>query len=365
MAKRELLIAVGFLVAGALAYWLTAAPRERPIPRNTLPALVEEWRQETARSASRETVRTSGNRPLGREVAEVRLSGFTRVDVVGEDRADVAWTLVVAASGPTPDAARTSAANTTLVEDDLGAALALSPTSAGGDTRRTAELTVRVPAHVSLRLEGARRVTVDGTSGVRLEGIVGDVSLKNVRGPLTGAHRNGALDVAGARTLNLNLNASRATLAGVEGDITISARNGECHLVAPAGATTIEATGVVLTATESTGSLRANITNGSMTITSPRDLVHVDARRARIDLSLDRPVPITVVGVESTTAAALGETLPITVDATITNGTIDARGVGLTATPTHDGARLVHTFGAAARVTLRATRGAIEITRRK
>jgi hypothetical protein len=364
MGKRELLIAAGFLVAGVVAYFLTAEPAERPVLRHSLPAMVDEWRQNAAQSAARETVQTIGTRTLDRQVSEVRVSGFTRVHVIGEDRQDATWTLSAEASGPSAEAAREAARKTTVAEDRLGDSLLLSPKSPE-NSRQTSELTVRLPAGMAVRVESSRRVTVERAGRVRLEGLVGDVTLTSITGAITGSHRNGTLEITDAANVTLNLNGSKTTATGVSGELVLTARNGDIRLVRSTGSTSVDCNNVTLTIDEPAGPVRANVGTGALVITRPRGEVQADVRNARGDLSLDRAVPVTLVGQSATLAVALADALPISVDATITDGKIDASAIGLSPERVGNGAHLEHAFGTAARVTLRGTRGEIVITRRK
>jgi hypothetical protein len=200
---------------------------------------------------------------------------------------------------------------------------------------------------------------------VRLEGLVADVSLTSITGPITGSHRNGLLEINGAGDVTLNLNGSKATATGIVGEVVLTARNGDIRLVRSSGSTSVDCSNVTLTIEDASGAVRANVGRGALIITNPQAELHADVRDARADLSLDRAVPVTLVGQSAILAIALVEALPISVDATITDGKIDASGIGLSPERVGDGARLEHAYGADARVTLRGTRGEIVITRRK
>jgi hypothetical protein len=364
MGKRELVIAIAFLAAGFAAYWATARPGDRPAIKDTLPDMVDEWRRNAAQSAARETVQTIGTRGLDRQVSEIRLGGFTRVHVIGEDRPDLAWTLVTEAGGPTPAAAKETAAETVVAVDALGDALILTPKSPP-NTRQTTEVTVRLPEGMAVRLENSRRVTAERTGRTRLESLVGDVTLTEISGAITGVHRNGALTVTGAANVTLNLNGSQAVLSGIAGDLTVTARNGDVRIVSPGGTTSVDTNNVTLTITEPRGAVRTNVGSGGLVVNHPRADLHADVRNARADVSLDRATPVTLVGNNSVLAVSLTGAPPVGIDASITEGQIDASALGLSPEHVGDGARLMQTDGSHARLTIRATRGAIVIARGK
>lgn len=363
MGKRELLIALLFALLGTLTYWATGRPATETEPaKHTLPSLVDEWRGNDARSAARGSSQSIGSKPLERHVSEIRVSGFTKVHVVGSARDDVSWTLRTEATGTTAEGATQTAQAISTNVDDLGGTLAFAPSSTIGS--HTTDLALEVPSRMAIRVAGVRTVEVDGVEHVRLDAVVGDASVRRIAGTVTGAHRNGALAIETAGAVDLALASSRATIGGVVGSVRLTARNGATTVTGAAGSVFVDATNVTTTIVRPTGTVGVNATGGATDVVDPREAVQVDGRRSRVGLTIERPVGVTIVSVEGPVSVALGADVSLTIDAVATVGTIDASALGLVAESRADGERLQHVGGSAARLSARVTRATIVITRR-
>ena len=297
-------------------------------------------------------------------LTELRLEHMSTVTVSGERRSDIAWSLVVEATGQSEQTAQQSAANTVLRPDDLGEVLSLS-IQAAPESHQTSTLTLRVPSWLAVRIESARRSTVTGVASVRLENLVGDVTLRDVAGSVGGGHRNGELTVQDVGDLAVTLASSKCTITGVRGTATINARNGQCRIVNPLGAVTIEANAQTMVIEAPAAAVRISSLGGETTIERPEMEVHVDGRRTRTAVSLDRAVPLTLFTTDATATLTLAAGLPITLDVAVTDGDIDATAIGLTPETLDQNARLVHAYGGGARVAIRNQRGNVVIAPRK
>jgi hypothetical protein len=373
MGKRELFIAGAFVLISMIAYQLTA-PAPRPGTRRFSWATVTDtWRRRATGPRGHAEVTTRGTLPLPLTASEISIAGATTVIVNGEGTgsapAAVAWSLDVQAGGIDDDDAGRAAAAVTVSADDRGPVLALAvtgppgPPSPGG--RPASTLTLTVPPRMTVRIEGAMRTTVVGVAAVRLESLMGDTSISRVSGAITGSHRNGALRIIDAGTVALNTVASNATMAGVRGDTTVTMRNGACEVTDAGGAVTIDAGAGTVTVERSRGALRLTGNNGLFTVNQPRGDVRIDARAARVVIALDAAVPVTATTSDAQMRLALAGALPIDLDAAVEQGAITSDAIDLTPEARDGGARLRHRFGGGGRVTLRDTRGAIEIVRTK
>ena len=193
MGKRELLIIAAFAVVGMAVYRLVAPPAPDSPPGFSLSRITEAWRNRNAPPA-RATVTTAGVLAAASNLTELRLSGLVTVNVLGETRDDVAWTLTVETNGQDEGAVQRTAEATSLRHDDLGDVLALSIRSTG-EIRQSSTLDLKVPARLVVRVESARNTRIAGVSEVRLENLVGDTDVRRVAGSVSGAHRNGKLHV--------------------------------------------------------------------------------------------------------------------------------------------------------------------------
>jgi hypothetical protein len=362
MGKRELVIILGFLATGVLAYQFTATPSEPG--RGFSPGrLIDAWRREARANLERRTATHEGVLAAdGR--AEVRLSNIRQIEVVGEARSDIGYRLTVEAAGPDVAAAEAHARETRLVEDDLGETLALAVRGPDG-VQQTSSLELRVPRDLAVRVEAARRVTVAEVAAVYLEGTSGDAAVRVV-GVVSGTHRNGPLTVEDAGGVDLTLSNSDATLTRITGEAAIHTRNGSTRISAASGPVTVEHNSGTLRIVEAAGVVRVSGRDGEVTIERPGGEVRVDLLAAIVSIVLTKPVDVTVLTTRDAVTLEMTGELPISIDAAaLEGGSIDARTLGLTPETIEGGARLRHTFGNAARISIRNRRGAIVIAKTK
>jgi hypothetical protein len=365
MGKRELLILVAFGVAGMIAFQVTAPPPREGGSRFTLARLLESWRRNgRGNSASASTTR-EGTLAVARTLRELRLSSGATVVILGEERADIAYSMTVQAMGPDQATAQRTAMATALKQDDLGDALALV-VMAPSDPKPATRLTLRVPARLGVRIDGARHAEVSGVSALFLDNLIGDTTIAQVSGRVSGTHRNGTLTVRDAGELALTLVSSKASLSHVRGALTVNGRNGDVHVEDAAGPIVLDTTGQAVTIANSTGAINVTGTGGEVTIDRPHGDVHVDVRHANVTLLLAQPVSATLLTADARLRVQLpADALAIAIDAVADGGKIDAQAIDATVTTSGSERRLVQHLGNAPRITLRATHGDIEITRRK
>ena len=140
----------------------------------------------------------------------------------------------VESNGPDEPTAKAWAERTELREDDLGSAVALwlfFPEEGS----QTAKLVLRVPDHLTVRVEGSEQVHVSGVAAVNLFNLSGETTLTGIKGAVTGNHRTGDLNVTGAGSVDLTLASSRAKFRDVSGGLSLSGRNGDCSVARSQG----------------------------------------------------------------------------------------------------------------------------------
>ncbi len=364
MGKRELLIAAGFIVVGALAYSLTApAPKEgerRFSIRDIFSGLRREMRSD---SASAEFTHT-GAIAVGAPVEELRLNTGRGIPITiqGEDRRDIAYEMAVQSTGPDAATALEYAKRVTLKVDDLGSQLTVE-VEAPTEGRRSIALTLRVPGRLTVRTESVGRMRVHAVSAVHLGNVSGETVVETIRGEVTGTHRNGDLSVTGAGAVNVVLVGSRAKFRGVERGLTINARSGECEITDSRGRLTFTGTSARLQVSAFDGAIEIGGDGGQIRVERPSRETKVDIRRARVDVTLAAAIPLTILTSDETIRLVLDGAPPVDLDAVAANGNIDASDLGLSPEKTERAARLAHAFGGkTARVILRNSHGDIVLT---
>ncbi|MEO8484593.1 MAG: hypothetical protein ABI634_20485 [Acidobacteriota bacterium] len=363
MGKRELLIVAAFVIIGAVAYHVTAPAPEPGQRAFSFSALVDSWRSRGRGPRGRGKATTTGTIPVGMSLTELSVSGVSTVSVTAEPRADVAWALDVESAGPDDAIAERAAKAVVFRSDEMGNVLALAargPRESGQGTT----LRLQVPKRLSVRLDGARRITAVGLAALRLDNVIGDVDIRDVVGAVTGTHRNGTITIAGVGSVSLTLVSGGATLSDVRGDTSVNMRNGSGHFRDLHGALLLDASSAVIDVTGSTGAARMTVAAGALSVINPQAEVRIDARGTKVEASLDRAVPLTAIVTGGIRLTLAGD-VPIALDAIADAGTIVASDFALTPDAGERGATLHHVFGTRAQVALRSDGGEIVIARRK
>jgi len=199
MGKRELLIAVIFAALGIVVYQLTAAPPKPGERGFSLTQLFSGLRKEMRSNSVSAKETLTGALPLPAGITELRVTGGrgTPVTVTGESREDIGYEVAVESTGPDEATASSYAKNTQIKTDNLGESLALT-IKFPGEARQTAQLVLKVPAKLAVRVENASKGKVSGVASVMLGNVSGEMAIEDVSGAITGAHRQGELTVSRA-----------------------------------------------------------------------------------------------------------------------------------------------------------------------
>jgi hypothetical protein len=361
MGKRELFIILGFVVVGALAYQLTA-PAATSSEGFSFSRMWEAMRREVHGNPSSAETTLTGSHPLGPAFTEVRFADVSRLRVLGEARDDLAYELKVESSGPDEKTALEYAKKTLLKTDDMGTALSFR-VEYPREARQTSELTVKVPLRLGVRIQGGSHIEASNLSSVRLEGVSSLVKINGITGSVTGTHRGGEIEIAGAASVRLTLQGSHAKFHEISQTITLDLRNAECELSPVKATIEIEETNSRVTIAQPQGTVRIGGERGRITIEAPANETRVDVRRAEVEVVLRDAVPLTLVTTDEELRLLLDGPPPIHVDAVAPNGSISTPGLDLTTDTVDKEVRLTHAFGDAARTraSLRNLRGEIVI----
>jgi hypothetical protein len=229
MGKRELLIIIAFVAVGAIAYQFTAPAPKAGERGFSLSRIFGSFQRQMRANSASATVTKTGTVEIRNGVSELRLTSSRGmpITVTGEKRTDISYELVVQSTGPDENTARQMADKTDVADDDLGSAQAVT-VSYPKDGVQTGRLTLRVPTHLLVRLEGTGRTVVSDVHSVDLRNFSGEATLSNVSGAVTGSHRAADLSVTSAGGVNLSLANSRAKFMDIRGAITLNARRARC-----------------------------------------------------------------------------------------------------------------------------------------
>ena len=366
MGKRELLIAIAFIAVGAVAYQLTAPPATPGQEGFSFSKLWSNARRGIRSNNTQASLTQTGTIALRPNQQELRVTGVSRgTRIMGESRTDIAYELTATSNGPDQAAAAALAGQVALKPDDLGTILALRVIYPR-DGSQWASLVLRVPAQLAVRIDGGTGAYATKVTAVDIENVVGDVTILEIAGALTGQHRNGDLRATGIGVVKLTLNRSQATFEHVLRGLTLDARNGELHIAGSSGPIQLDAQGTETTIKDHSGSIRVAGSGGRVIVASPHGETNIDMRGAEIEVTLSKAVPLSLLTSEDTLRLLLDGPPAIIIDAIASEGKIQAADFQLQGEAGDRETKLSHVFGAGGpRVTLRNSRGDIVIRKAK
>ncbi len=297
MGKRELLLIVAFVILGAVVYQATApppAPGERSF---SLGAALESLRRHVRGNRASAELTTSSTHPVDAGVAELRVILRSEVTVIGEDRQDINAELRVHSSGYDDGEAQQLARETVLKIDRAGSRLIATVDYPQGGSQR-ARLLLKIPSRLITALESTSgRLDVTGVAGVELLTTRGEAKIQKIVGRVTGTHRGGEIGITDSGPVKLTTFGSDVQLAQIRNEVTLNTRGGDLKGSELAGPIDIDTNGTDVTLEKlekTTGIVRVNATEGSVTIKGIRTEARIDVRRADVDVVVDRAAPLAI-----------------------------------------------------------------------
>ena len=368
MGKRELLLILGFLIAGVVIYRATAPPSPEGESGFPVGRLLDEVRREIRGNQASAEAERAATHQVPPEVTEVWIRGMAgRVDEIvvrGEEREDVQTRLRVTSRAYDDAEARGTAERTVLTAEPAGATLGIGLTFPR-EGRQNASLTVTMPARLRLRVDArAAKLTISGVAAVETTNATGEVSVRDVPGRAAVTHRNGEVAIADVGSLKYTGRNSRLTLAGVRGETALAfEQGGGLSASRVHGPVEIEArhAEIALDGAPGAGPLRVNATGGSVRIRELQGEARLDGRDAEIDLAMRTAAPVTIYSqgedVSVTPPAAAHRLDLVATDGRIApDSAIEGLGLSRSAQPGEQRASGEHRGGGPT-ISVRATRG--------
>jgi putative adhesin len=369
MGKRELLLIVGFVVAGALAYQLTAPPAAPGERSFSFGRIVDNIRREIrGNRASAQVTSTLTEKTDGVEEIRFRLRSGD-VTVIGEDRADLSAELRVTSNGFDDTEAERLARGTTLHFDRGADTLVVTLTYPEGGRQR-ANVVVKLPSRMRIRLDQpAGRTEVSKVAEVELINSRGEAVLRDIAGRVIVNHAAGTLVVSSVGALKASTRSTDIKVDHVLRDATFTTRAGELKASQIAGATDVDAnnTDVTLDAAQtSSGTLRITAVNGQVVITGLRVDSRIEGRNTEIDVTVDRAAPLAIYSDGDDPVSLTPPASGYQLDAVASSGHITLAGDDVPVTTNGAEQRASGKVrGGGAAITIRSSRGDIRLRRQK
>jgi hypothetical protein len=360
MGKREALLIAAFIIAGVVVYQLTAAPREGG-GGFSLSGLIDEIRSDMRSHSATAEVTTDTTHTLPPETRELGVSGVPQIEIVGEDRKDVAASLTVSSTGSSQTEAESLARRTTVELRSAADVTKLGIDYPVEGRQRVLRLALKVPSGLRIRLEATTgRVGVQSVPELHLFATRGTLNVRSV-GLVKGDHRGGTIEIAQADEVRLTGNGIRLRLDQV-GSLSLELTGGDVRATGAGGPIEINARNTDIDLAAPEGSVRIGASGGEVRVTDLRHALRLDGRDTEVSIQLARPAPVTAF----TSSAPIELIVPsgqgFTLDAVAAEGRIEVPDDVVTVTGDDAERRAAGTIhGGGPTISLRTTRGTITI----
>lgn len=370
MGKRELVLISLFVAIGIVVYQFTAPPPPPGSEGLSVGGIVQKLRrgiQGARESANAETHQTA---PIDASTQQIRINlpRSNDLTITGSDRTDVSIEMRTTARGFDQAEARALADAQKIQLEQAGDALVVSgtwPDRRGGShgyVYQTA-ITIDMPRRLAVRIEPhLGKLTVSDVASFEGMGSRGETRLQRIAGHVLLGHTGGTLEIDGCASLKLTARNGRGEIKHVNGAVTIEVTGGELKLSDIAGPLEIESRNGDLTL-ESLRALkppfRYNGTGGELRVTGLRTEARIDGRNTDMEIALDAAAPVTIYNVGDIVATAPPGGYAL--DAVATEGHISVEEPGVTPSDGPDSRASGKIRGGGPMLTLRATRGRIDV----
>lgn len=328
MGKRELLILLAFVIVGGLVYQVTAPAADPSTNGRSWTDVFRNVRGEMFGSRSRLAISRDVKASVGPDVEVLDLGDLAgQITVVGEDREDIEAQVRVSLLGENEGEINTAAAQLVVKGEERDKALVLTLSHPDewrlSSGRVAADVTMKAPRRLLVKLAGRGTVNLQQTAGASLEIARGTVNLRDLTGPVTGTFRDGSLDVAGATKVEVETRRVSVTLARIEGAIDVEAVDGQVRGAQLPGPIELDVRRVMVDLDEIAGKVSITGGDGRADLRRLSGPLTVDVERMAFAGVMRKAVEVDVEVAD----APLEFTLPpggVTLDAEATDGTIQA-----------------------------------------
>lgn len=362
MGKRELLLIGAFLFVGLVVYQIAAPAGPAREGGFSFSRIMEHLRREVRANSAETELATETTIPLERTAVELRVQSVSRLTISGEDRLDIAARLQVHSTGVDEADAKALAERTVLKVDESGAVVSLRVTYPK-EGRQRAELTLRIPKSLAVRLENmSGRADLHDVSSLFLNGTRGDVNANKVAGELRGMFHGGRLRVEGAAgAVKLTARRAEIEIDRVTGDAAFDLSGGSLRVTSILGGLELDVNRVDVEIDDVGGTVRVNAAEGAVDLSGVKREARLDGRGTEMLIELARPAPVTAFTSDETLTLRLPPG-GLTIDATAAAGDIRVPEALLTVQGDEEERRARGAIrGGGPAVSLRVTRGDIVI----
>jgi hypothetical protein len=364
MGKRELLIALAFVVVGVVAFRFAAPPAETRDTGFSLAKLITNARRgmkgDETYSAPARTVTYA----ITPDITDLRVEGINgSIKITGETRNDITVQLKITSTGETEAAAVAIADKVHFIEDRVGSTLALRMWFPPEKTQ-TATVVFLVPARLALRLDAPRDAVVSTVKSLEFLNPARGATELTAVGEVRGDQSNGVLTMSAIGSAKMTLTRVRARISDM-GAASLDVRDGQTEISASHGLLEIEERRGDVLIRDHQGRIKVSGSDGQVRIEGATDEVNLDLRRAEVNAELAVGAAGSIVTSNEALHVSIAEPGNVRMDAVAVSGTIDGTSWNLTPATTGDDSRVDAALGtkggALPRVSLRNSDGEIVI----
>ena len=331
MGKRELLLVVGFVLAGLVVYQFTAPPPDPKAKGFSFSGIIDSLRREVRGRPESAEVTQAFTRPVNEGLKEIRLrmpSGA--ISVTGEDRPDISAEFHVRSNGYDKAEAEALAKASTLKFDEAGGVLLIATEFPDpGEQRPT--LRLKVPARLAIRLDDKNgEMTITNVAQLAMGIARAATTITNVKGAVSLTQRGSTATITDVASLKLTSAAgAKVRVSQVHGDATLSLQGGEFRGEAFSGGLELDArtTDVEFSKLDNVrGPIRVNANLGKVTFNGLKTDARIDGRETEIRVTMAAPAPLAIYSEGEEPIELAVPPGGFTVDGLSTNGKITVDG---------------------------------------
>jgi hypothetical protein len=327
MGKRELLLIIGFLCVGVVAYQVTA-PADAAGTGFSVSGLIDKIRREIrGQNYELQTDRTASAEPDA-EVRMLRVDGLRgTVTITGEDRRDISASLHATVYGADEAQARAFRDAVSLTFEPDGENLNLRARVRTDEMRRGphVQLVVRIPKRLGVRLSvGGGEIEVTHAMSVVFERGSGKAVISDIAGAVSGEFSSGTLEIDQAGSVEMETRRAEVRIVNVAGPLKLDARSGDIRIRDVRGPSelTLERTDSELE--DLSGALKVEGSGGELRVRNVKAPVKIGVERMEVSIALAAPVPVEATTNGDTLELALPSSGGLTLQAVASHGDIRA-----------------------------------------
>ena len=299
MGKRELLLAVAFVMVGLVVYQFTAPPPDPNARGFSLGRIIDGIRREVrGRPESAEATQTF-TRPSSDSLREVRIRmDIGAIAITGEDRDDIQAEFQVRSNGYDKAEAEKLAKESTLKFDEAGGVLIIATDYPEAGSQR-GTLRLKVPSGLGVRLDSKNgELTITNVAMVAMGIARAVTTITRVQGAVTLTQRGSTATITDVGSLKLTSAAGAKVRVGqVRGDVTLSTESGEFRGEGFSGGLEVDSRTTDLQFDKLDGlkgPVRVSANLGKVTFTGLTTDARIDGRETEIRVSMAAPAPLAI-----------------------------------------------------------------------